>query len=226
MSASKKIQIYIVDGNKERMNAQIWKRIEHIFEVDVHHIKLEQVVEIANKKVHMILYEHVSSKQISYAAIDTVQKHNNHLHTAVLTDEADMKSVTRFYENHIDYVLNSSWDDDYIVAVMITLLKRKSPKYFHEVKVDFKDITVDIMLNEIKVAGQIVDTTKKEFTLIKKLVKNSDKFLTKQELFKMIWGYDVDTTRVLDQYLFRIKKVLEKSQAKVQVDREKGVKLI
>lgn len=226
MSTSKKIQIYIVDGEKERFNENIWKRINHIFEVDVHHISLEQVASLANKKVHAIIFEHVSSKSISYAAIDAVQKTNNYLHTVVLTDSADMKSITRFYENHIDYVLNATYDDDYIVAVLITLLKRKSPKYYNEVKYDFKDITVDIMLNEIKIKGGIVDTTKKEFAIIKKLVKNSDKFLTKPELFQMIWGYEEDTSRVLDQYLYRIKKILEPSAVKVSVDREKGVRLV
>lgn len=226
MSTSKKIQIYIVDGEKERFNESIWKRINHIFEVDVHHISLEQVASLANKKVHAIIFEHVSSKSISYAAIDAVQKTNNYLHTVVLTDSADMKSITRFYENHIDYVLNATYDDDYIVAVLITLLKRKSPKYYNEVKHDFKDVTVDIMLNEIKIKGEIVDTTKKEFAIIKKLVKNSDKFLTKSELFQMIWGYEEDTSRVLDQYLYRIKKILEPSDAKIMVDREKGVRLM
>lgn len=223
---SKKIQIYIVDGEKQRFNANIWKRIEHLFEVDIHHINLQQVQEIASKKVHLIIYEHVASKSISYAAIDAVQKNNNYLHTAVLTDEADMKSITRFYENHIDYVLNATYDDDYVVAVLITLLKRKSPKYFNEVKVQFKDILVDIMLNEIKINGQIVDTTKKEFAIIKKLVKGQDAFQTKQEIFQKIWGYEEDTSRVLDQYLYRIKKILEPSAAKVVVDREKGIKLM
>lgn len=223
---NKKIQVFIINGNKPRLTPEIWKRIEKYFEVEEHNIELEDVSNIANKKVHLIIYDNIPSKSISYAAIDTVQQNNHNLHTMVITDETDQKNLTRIYENHIDYISIGNYDDDYHVAKLKTIFKRKSAKYQLDIHIVFKDITVDRLLSEIKVKDQLVDTTRKEYAIIKFLVRNHDKFVTKEEIFKKIWGYDEDTSRVLDQYLHRIKKIISNSDAKLVVDRELGIRLM
>lgn len=223
---NKKIQVYIVNGNKSRLTKNIWNRIEHYFEIQEHYINLEDVIKVADKKVHLIIFDNVSSKNISYAAIDAVQQNNHSLHTMIITEETSQKNLTRIYENHIDYISISDYDDDYHVAKLKTIFKRKSPKYQIDINIEFKDITVDRLLSEIKVKDALVDTTKKEYAIIKFLVKNNERFVSKEEIFKKVWGYDEDTSRVLDQYLHRIKKVIANSEAKIVVDRELGIKLI
>lgn len=225
MIDNKKLQIYVVEGEAQRITPEIWHRLEKYFGIEVYKIKLDELIDIANKKVHLIIFDNVSSKQISYSTIDKIQQNNQSLYTGIVTEQTDMKNLTRVYDNHIDYVFTSGYDDDYFVAKFKTILKRTSPKYMIDVSIEYKDITVDRLMNEIKINNVIVDTTRKEYQLIKKLVKNHDKFLTKAELFKQIWGYDEDTSRVLDQYLHRIKKILAPSEAKIIVDRENGIKL-
>lgn len=225
--AKQKIQIYVVEKEKNfsRLNSNIWEKIGKYFEIDVFSIDLEEVKNIADKKVHLIIYENTPTKEISYADIDEVQSHNKSLHTAIITENTDVKNLTEIYENHIDYVFHSNYDDKYFIAKLKTILKRKSSKYQHELFYEFKGIYVDRLLSEIKINNKIVDTTKKEYKLIKMLVKNHDIFLSKKEIFSTIWGYDDDTTRVLDQYLHRVKKII-KDAADMVVDRTLGIKII
>ncbi len=135
------------------------------------------------------------------------------------------KKSIKLLNKHIDYLCEATFGDDYIIGLLKTILKRKSDKYFVETMDYFKNIKVDSILREVYISNELVETSNKEFKLIRYLVRNNENFKTKIEVFKNIWGYEEDTSRILDQYLHRIKKKIGKEVIIIK-DKIKGLKLL
>lgn len=222
-----KIQIYHVNESNPRFTKKIFDDISKIYDIEVHKIPLSKLKDIADKKVHIVLFDNIDPEKIKYSELDPIQANpiNKHLHTALAYEKLTMERITLIYEKHIDYLFESQYDDYYINAKFLTILKRKSSKYAIETAYVLKNIKVDTLLREVYVDGKIIDTTRKEYSVIEYLVKHNKDYVTKEELFKYVWGHEEDTTKVLNQYLHRIKAKLG-NQVEMIVVRNKGIKLI
>lgn len=222
-----KVQIYHVrDFKQGRLTPLIFKRLQELVNIEVFSINMQKLWEIQNKKVHLLIFDAIAPEKLLYEAIDPIEKHNKHFYTAIVYKNLSEKRKTLVYEKHIDYVFEAQYDDKYLLAKLKNILRRMSSKYLHETDYIFKNIKVDRLLGEIFINDVIVETTRKEFKLIAELIKNKDQFNSKKEIFQSVWKYEEDTSRVLDQYIQRIKKILAKADIEIISDRKKGLKII
>ena len=222
---NKKIQIYIVTNSKTRINSEILTSIKVFFDIEVFIIKLKEFSSISEKKVHLIIFDNIDVDEISYNIIDQIQLNNKYLYTTLITSKYTQKNITKIYNSNIDYVFNEKFDDKYFIAKLKTILKRKSSKYIVSTDLEFKNIKIDILLREVLVDSKYINVTNKEYKIIKLLITNNNVFLKKEFIFKKIWNYEEDTTRLVDQYLHRIKKKLGNEITFIK-EKEKGIMVI
>lgn len=57
------------------------------------------------------------------------------------------------------------------------------------------------------VDGKAVTLNRKEFELLKMLMTNAGKVLTREQLLSSVWGYETGETRTLDNHVARLRKV-------------------
>lgn len=73
-------------------------------------------------------------------------------------------------------------------------------------------LEVDLARHEVRVKGQTVALTPKEFEFLKALVEADGKVLSRDQLLEKIWGYDrsmeIDT-RTVDQHIARLRRKLK-----------------
>ncbi len=70
-------------------------------------------------------------------------------------------------------------------------------------------VSVDVKKHEVKVAGEIVTLTLKEFELLERLMRNQNIVLTRDQLLEDIWGYDFDgETRTVDVHVRTLRQKL------------------
>ena len=68
-------------------------------------------------------------------------------------------------------------------------------------------IKLDIKSHEVKKDGELLKLTPKEFKLLKYLLLNINKVLTRELLLEKIWGYQYsDDTRTVDVHIRRLRK--------------------
>ena len=61
------------------------------------------------------------------------------------------------------------------------------------------EIEIDTKKHEVTVKGEVINLTLKEYELLKRLMKNTNIVLTRDQLLEDIWGYDFDgETRTVD----------------------------
>ena len=74
----------------------------------------------------------------------------------------------------------------------------------------FPGLVLDIESRQVKVDGNPVDFTPKEFDLLLLMASNSGRVFSRESLLDKIWGYDFDgDTRAVDSQVKRLRKKLE-----------------
>lgn len=78
-----------------------------------------------------------------------------------------------------------------------------------------KDLELDIESHSVSGKGQEIEMTLKEFELLKLLIQNKGKVLTRQVLLDQVWGYDYyGETRTVDVHI----RYLRAKLAQIQMD--------
>ncbi|WP_321994979.1 response regulator transcription factor [Clostridium butyricum] len=73
-----------------------------------------------------------------------------------------------------------------------------------------KNLKVDFERHEVKIQGNKVDLTLKEFELLQILIKNKGKILKREMLLDKIWGYEyIGETRTVDVHIRYLRKKIE-----------------
>ena len=74
--------------------------------------------------------------------------------------------------------------------------------------------------------GQVVTLTLKEFELLKRMMKNPDIVLTRDQLLEDIWGYDFDgETRTVDVHVRTLRQKLGSAGEQIQTVRGVGYRM-
>ena len=121
--------------------------------------------------------------------------------------------------------------DDYIskpfgVLELIARIKanlRKNPKLPLE-NIVYKDIVIDFSKHQVRIHGEPVQTTLKEYNLLCLLCKNSGKVQGREVIFNEVWGENfIGETRTLDIHIKELRKKLSEVKSEVVIQTIRGV---
>lgn len=126
--------------------------------------------------------------------------------------------------------------DDYItkpfgileLAARIRSLLRRSGKNGGEEITRIDTLTINPMTREVRVEGQLVELTYKEYELLYYLVDNNSRVISRDELLNQIWGYDYDgETRTLDIHIRSLRAKLGKvGEERIRTTRGVGYRFV
>ncbi|SET51790.1 two-component system, OmpR family, alkaline phosphatase synthesis response regulator PhoP [Natronincola peptidivorans] len=87
-----------------------------------------------------------------------------------------------------------------------------------------KDIVLDLEKHEVTVDGEIVELTLKEFALLKILMENRGKVLSRDVLLDEVWGYDYfGETRTVDVHIRHLRKKIGDDETIKYIDTIRGI---
>lgn len=79
-----------------------------------------------------------------------------------------------------------------------------------ESKFILKDIEIDVESHTVKIKGNLIEFTLKEFEILKLLMRNAGRVLTREVLLDKIWGYDYyGETRTVDVHIRYLRAKLD-----------------
>ncbi|QUH26080.1 response regulator [Serpentinicella alkaliphila] len=124
--------------------------------------------------------------------------------------------------------------DDYItkpfsvrelVARIKAVLRRTDTKGIDKQKIlKLKGISLDTEKHEVTVDGNLVDLTLKEFELLKMLIANRGKVLSRNTLLDDIWGFDYfGETRTVDVHIRHLRKKIGDDETGEYIETIRGV---
>ena len=124
--------------------------------------------------------------------------------------------------------------DDYVtkpfgmmeLVSRIKAVLRRSGRVQEQDMLSVNGVSVDVKKHEVKVAGEIVTLTLKEFELLERLMRNQNIVLTRDQLLEDIWGYDFDgETRTVDVHIRTLRQKLGEQGSLVKTVRGVGYRI-
>src|SRR5271169_1218734 len=78
----------------------------------------------------------------------------------------------------------------------------------------FGDVKVDFTKMELWRNGELVQLTSQEFKVLKFMIQNAERVLSREELLNHVWGYrNYPSTRTVDNHILRLRQKVEKDPA-------------
>ena len=121
-----------------------------------------------------------------------------------------------------DYVTKPFGMMELISRIKAVLRRSAKGSVSSEDTFEIGEIRLDPKEHEVTLHGEVVNLTLKEYELLKRLMKNSNIVLTRDQLLEDIWGYDFDgETRTVDVHVRTLRQKL--GDAGEQIETVRGV---
>ena len=121
-----------------------------------------------------------------------------------------------------DYVTKPFGMMELISRIKAVLRRSANGSISGEDAFEIGEIRLNPKKHEVTVHGEVVNLTLKEYELLKRLMKNSNIVLTRDQLLEDIWGYDFDgETRTVDVHVRTLRQKL--GDAGEQIETVRGV---
>lgn len=124
--------------------------------------------------------------------------------------------------------------DDYItkpfgmmeLVSRVKAVLRRTQKTTKDTTYRIDNLELDVEKHKVKVDGQEVTLTLKEFEMLEKLVKNQHIVLTRDKMLEEIWGYDFDgETRTVDVHVRTLRQKLGSAGELIETVRGVGYRM-
>ncbi|MBQ8802521.1 MAG: response regulator transcription factor [Tyzzerella sp.] len=123
-----------------------------------------------------------------------------------------------------DYVAKPFGMMELVSRIKAVLRRVKREQNIDEMTIE--NLRMDLQRHEVTVDGQVVTLTLKEFELLRKLMRNKNIVLTRDQLLGEIWGYDFDgETRTVDVHVRTLRQKLGSAGELVQTVRGVGYRM-
>ncbi|HEY3612030.1 MAG TPA: response regulator transcription factor [Pseudonocardiaceae bacterium] len=112
-----------------------------------------------------------------------------------------------------DYV-TKPFSPEEIVLRLRTILRRarRAPgtKGDWDGQLTYADLTLDEDAHEVRRAGRIVELSPTEFNLLRYLMVNAEKVVSKTQILDRVWNYDYDgDSRIVESYISYLRKKID-----------------
>jgi len=112
-----------------------------------------------------------------------------------------------------DYVTKPFSPRELLARVRTAMRRRTTPAPATE-RFSFGDVKVDFTKMELRRDGELVPMTSQEFKVLKFMIQNAERVLSREELLNQVWGYtNYPSTRTVDNHILRLRQKLEKDSA-------------
>jgi two-component system, OmpR family, alkaline phosphatase synthesis response regulator PhoP len=76
--------------------------------------------------------------------------------------------------------------------------------------IQISDVTIDLLRHEVRVSGNLLSLTPKEFDLLEYLMQNCGRVLSRDQLLNHVWGYETNAdTRIVDVHMSHLRDKVE-----------------
>lgn len=115
-------------------------------------------------------------------------------------------------EHRVSDLLFSPIDPEELVCRIHRLLWQNQNMDSHQI-IRTQGLSIDVVRYEVRLEGELVNLTYKEYELLKFLASNKGKVFTREVLLNKVWGYDYfGGTRTVDVHIRRLRSKIEDAE--------------
>ena len=181
---------------------------------------LEAIV-VANKDIDLVIMDIMMPKMDGYQAIKEIKKIKDIPFIMLTARSEEFDKLLGFDIGADDYV-TKPFSPKELVARVKAVTKRFQNE---EISFVYEDLVLDDLAHEVKVDGEIIDLTPKEYELLKYFMQNKNIALSRDTILSNIWGYDFyGDERTVDTHVKTLRNNLGKYRDNIKTVRGMGYK--
>ena len=148
-----------------------------------------------------------------YEVVRTIRKHDKTIPLLILSAKSEeMDKLTGFDVGADDYV-TKPFSPRELVARIRASLRRTQQRGGEDVYTDGR-IQVDFPGQQLRVDGEHVEVSNREFRLLCYLIENRGRVLSRDQILNKVWGYDYEgTARTIDNFINKLRTKIENDPA-------------
>jgi len=166
-----------------------------------------------NKTPDAILLDVMLPGMNGFEVCKTLRKHEISIPIIMLTArDQDIDKIMGLDLGADDYITKPFNVGELLARVRASLRRKKILEGDAGEPFCFGDVTVDFAGQSVGRKGKDVEISLKEFELLKYLVRNRGKALSRDQILNKVWGYDYyGTNRTIDNFITKLRQKLEKN---------------
>lgn len=91
-------------------------------------------------------------------------------------------------------------------------------------KLKFRGLSMDLIAHTLKINGNFIELTLKEFELLKLLLQNRERVFKRDDILELVWGYACTSSRTLDIHINTLRTKLGEFGKHIKTIRAVGYK--
>ncbi len=210
---NEQVKILIVDDEQDLREILQFNLLGEGFDISVAS-SAEEALQLKLNQFNLILLDVMMGGMSGYKMADIIRK-DLKLDVPIIfltAKAAENDLLTGFNVGGDDYIVKPFSIKEVIVRVK-AIIKRgiKSKTEEANQSLNYNGLHIDLEKKEIMIDGELARLTKKEFDILVLLLKNKDKFISRNDILSRIWSSSVIVTdRNVDVNIARMRKKIGK----------------
>lgn len=129
----------------------------------------------------------------------------------MLTALEEEQDQLKGFENGADDYITKPFSFNLLIKRVEAVLRRGNAESTGGNMLRFKDLEMDLDAYTVKVAGERIEMTSKEFQILQTMLETKGKVWTRESLLDRVWGYDFfGDARVIDTHIKNVRRKLDR----------------
>ena len=169
----------------------------------------EEAVDVfmSTKDISLIILDVMMPKLDGYGVAEEIRKVSD-VPIIMLTAKSDERDELKGFELGVDEYITKPFSPKILVARVEAVLRR-SNAVSEDSTLSVEGIEMDISAHQVRVDGEIVDLSYKEFELLNYFLVNQGVALSREKILNNVWNYDYfGDARTIDTHVKKLRSKL------------------
>lgn len=165
----------------------------------------EQALDIfySEKDISLIILDIMMPKIDGYEVCRTIRK-DSEVPIIMLTAKTEEYDELKGFDLGVDEYISKPFSPKILVARVEAILRRTNSLL--DDKIEYEGIEIDKMAHIVRVDGQIIDLSYKEFELLEYFIENKGIALSREKILNNVWNYDYfGDARTIDTHVKKLR---------------------
>jgi len=180
------------------------------YSIDVAKDGEEAIEKAFDKKPDLMLLDLMLPKLNGFEVCKTVRKYDPGIPIVILSAKGDEGDKVLGLELGADDYVTKPFSIKELAARIKAVLRRRKAVVGEIDKFEEGNLKIDFPGQQLVVDGAAQECTSREFHLLKYLIQNRGRVLSRDQILNQVWGFDYDgTPRTIDNFINKLRTKLE-----------------